>query len=291
MHGPMIRVGLFGFGRAGKAVAEELVKDQQITLVWVAKRASDIKAGSVSEFLQLDVVPEGEFISTEGLTAAQLFRQHPVDFVVDFSSEASIDYYGLEAANSGAGIVSAISHYDEARRGLLRRLGQQVRVLHSPNMTVGINFLMVASKALRRIAPHSDVEVIEQHFRGKGEVSGTAMRIAECLDLDSDNQVNSIRVGGIVGKHEVIFGFPYQVIRLVHETILRNAFGQGAIYAVKKLHELGNGFHTMEGLMAKEFRAVLAELEAVSQDAQSEPLYGPDGLTACQGMTTCAEGP
>lgn len=260
-----IRVGLFGFGRAGKAVAEELIKDGQVELTWVSRRVLDSSIGSVSEALQLDAVPQGQFIATSGLTATQLFQQYPVDFVVDFSGEASIDYYGQAAAEAGVGIVSAVSHYDDARLDLLNRLSQKTRVLHSPNITVGINFLMMASKALRRIAPHTDVEVIEQHFRDKREVSGTAMRIAESLDLDSDHQVNSIRVGGIIGKHEVIFGFPYQVIRLVHETSLRNAFGQGALYAVKKLHHLGNGFHTMEGLMAKDFREVLAEFEPASE--------------------------
>lgn len=260
MAGPTIRIGLFGFGKAGKAVAEEIIKDDHVELSWVARRTRDPEAGSVSEALQLDISPQGHFIATKKITAIQLFQQHPVDFIVDFSSDQSIDYYGLEAAQAGVGIVSAVSHYDEAGLSLLRRLGRQTCVLHSPNITVGINFLLMASKALQRIAPHADIEIIEQHFRDKREVSGTAMRLADSLQLDGDHHINSIRVGGIIGKHEVIFGFPYQVVRLVHETIQRNAFGQGALYAVKQLHNLSHGFHTMEDLMAKELRAVIAEL-------------------------------
>ena len=92
---------------------------------------------------------------------------------------------------------------------------------------------MEASKLLQKIVPNADIEIIEEHFRGKKDVSGTAVRIAEALGLDQDQHVNSIRVGGIVGKHEVVFGLPNQTIRIIHESIDRGAFGQGAIYAAK----------------------------------------------------------
>ena len=88
---------------------------------------------------------------------------------------------------------------------------------------------------LQRIVPDADIEIIEEHFREKPDFSGTALRIAEDLGLDKEHHVNSIRVGGIVGKHEVIFGLPNQTIRIIHESLNRSAFGQGAIYAAKWL--------------------------------------------------------
>jgi 4-hydroxy-tetrahydrodipicolinate reductase len=122
----------------------------------------------------------------------------------------------------------------------------QTAVLYSPNITLGINFLIAASKVLQRIAPNADIEIVEEHFRDKKDVSGTALRIAEDLGLDKNRCVNSIRVGGIVGKHEVIFGLPYQTIRLEHESISRAAFGQGAIYAAKWLMKKEKGLYNME---------------------------------------------
>ncbi|NCC49039.1 MAG: hypothetical protein EOM13_08300, partial [Clostridia bacterium] len=85
--------------------------------------------------------------------------------------------------------------------------------------SIGINFLIEASKVLQKIAPQADIEIIEEHFREKKDVSGTALRIAHDLGLDKQKHVNSIRVGGIVGRHEVVFGLPNQTIRLVHESI------------------------------------------------------------------------
>jgi 4-hydroxy-tetrahydrodipicolinate reductase len=46
----------------------------------------------------------------------------------------------------------------------------------------------------------------------KKGISGTAIRIADALDIKDEN-INTVRAGGIVGKHEVIFGFPFQTVR------------------------------------------------------------------------------
>ena len=87
--------------------------------------------------------------------------------------------------------------------------------------------------------------LIEEHFKGKNGVSGTAVRIADDLGLSKDS-IHSIRVGGIVGKHEVVFGLPNQTIRIVHESLNRAAFGQGAIYAAKWIHTQEKGLFSME---------------------------------------------
>ena len=123
-------------------------------------------------------------------------------------------------------------------------------MLYSPNITLGINFLIEASKMLKKITPNADIEIVEEHFRDKKEVSGTAIRIAEDLELNKDEHVNSVRVGGIVGSHEVIFGLPNQVIRLKHESLNRAAFGQGAIYAAKWIMGKEKSLYSMEEVVA-----------------------------------------
>jgi 4-hydroxy-tetrahydrodipicolinate reductase len=44
----------------------------------------------------------------------------------------------------------------------------------------------------------------------------------------------------------VVFGLPNQTIRIIHESINRGAFGQGAIYAAKWLMNKAPGVYTME---------------------------------------------
>ena len=171
--------------------------------------------------------------------------ENPVDVIIDFSDSGSVCEYRC-AVKYGARIVSAISNYRAEDLEHLRELSLQTAVLYSPNITLGINFLIAASKVLQKIAPHADIEIIEEHFRNKKDVSGTALRIADDLGLDRNKHVNSVRVGGIVGKHEVIFGLPNQTIRLVHESLNRAAFGQGAIFAAKWLMGKDKGLYNME---------------------------------------------
>ncbi|KAF0202100.1 MAG: dihydrodipicolinate, partial [Gallionellaceae bacterium] len=97
----------------------------------------------------------------------------------------------------------------------------------------------------------------EQHFKDKPEISGTARKIAETLKVD-DERITSLRLGGIIGHHEVIFGFPHQTVRLTHESIRREAFGTGAAFALTQLADCENGFYTFDDLL---LHLLLAELQ------------------------------
>lgn len=126
------------------------------------------------------------------------------------------------------------------------------RQYFAPNITLGVNYLLFAASLLKNIAPGVDIEVIEEHFKAKSGVSGTAVKIAETLDLEVEN-INSLRAGGIVGKHEVVFGFPYQTVRLVHESISREAFGSGALFAAENIKDKPNGFYNFEDILRPYF--------------------------------------
>lgn len=246
-----IRVGLVGYGKAGSAVANVLSSDPRFELRWIARRSA------ISD----QQTHPGTNIPIFGLVQrsfADLFESIPVDALVDFSSPESIRAYGEEVRKRGIMLVSAISAYSENDLKYAYSLGNDTRVLCSPNITLGINFLIVAAKLLRKIAPFADVEILEQHFKGKPEVSGTARKIAETLKMDGE-RITSLRLGGIIGHHEVIFGFPHQTVRLTHESIRREAFGTGAAFALTQLVDCENGFYTFDDLLLRLMRAELLE--------------------------------
>lgn len=248
-----MRVGLFGFGRAGKAVATVLLQSEEAYLCWVIRKSTVLQHRSVPEFLGIKEHNEpGLIFPKDELTPQKLFDQHPVDVVIDFSSPEAILSYGKEAAKRGIAIVSAISAYPTETIDFLKVLSKKTRVLWSPNITIGINFLMMAAKILKTIAPYTDIEIVEEHFKNKKDVSGTAIRISETLSLP-EAEIKSVRAGGIVGRHEIIFGFPYQTVRLIHESILREAFGDGALFAAKNLLDKKKGFYSMENLLIPYF--------------------------------------
>jgi 4-hydroxy-tetrahydrodipicolinate reductase len=245
----MIRVGLMGFGKAGQAVATVLQQQPDMQLAWVMRQHANPQNSTIADtsipVLALDQVSWNECLN-----------QYPIDALIDFSRSEALHQYAQPIAERGIDLVTAISAYAEADMKLLQQLGQQTRVLSSPNITLGINFLMLAAGLLRRIAPFADVEIVEQHFREKPEVSGTARKIAERLDLHED-QITSLRIGGIVGHHEVIFGFPHQTVRLTHESIRREAFGTGAAYALRLLHQQSTGFYTFDQLLLQQIQQEL----------------------------------
>lgn len=245
----MIKVGLVGYGKAGAAVAEVLQADPRYTLCWVARQSASAPTVTVAQ-------SEVPTFALTGDNFAAWLDQHPVDALVDFSVPHSLQLYGEVLRHRKIMLVSAISAYTDAQLAYAKSLGQDTRVLCSPNITLGINFLIMAAKLLRNIAPFADVEILEQHFKAKPEVSGTAKKIAESLDISSE-KITSLRLGGIVGHHEVIFGFPYQTVRLTHDSIKREAFGTGATFALAELAQCDTGFYTFEDLLMQKVRAQL----------------------------------
>lgn len=248
-----MKVGLIGFGKTGKAVASILLESKEVDLQWVVRRTKLLEHRSVPEFLGVFSDVSGLIYSKDEFSAAHLLDRFPVDVIIDFSSQEGVYYYGSEARKRGIAIVSAISFYTDETINYLKGLSVDTKILWSPNITIGINFLIIAAKILKNIAPFTDIEVIEEHFKGKEGISGTARKIAQCLDLPEET-VKVIRAGGIIGVHEILFGFPHQTVRLKHESIAREAFGNGALFAAKHILNKNSGFYTMEDLLIPYFK-------------------------------------
>lgn len=246
-----MKIGLIGYGKAGRAVARVLQADPRFDLRWAARNSS----GGQEDGLDIVQLDAGSFPAW--------LDEHPVDGIIDFSDASAVHRYGEAIRERGVALVSAISSYPEESMAYIRDLGRDLRVMSSPNITLGINFLMLAARMLRHIAPFADVEILEQHFREKPEISGTAQRIAATLDIESE-RITSLRLGGIVGHHEVIFGFPYQTVRLIHNSIRREAFGTGAAFALEQLLQQPKGFYTFDQLLLQVIREELLSDPSIS---------------------------
>ncbi len=247
-----MKTALIGFGRAGKAVASVILANPNFSLEWVLRNRPLLEGRKASEILGIDSEDPAVIFSLTEHEIGKIMDDHPVDLIIDFSSVEGIYRYGQAAADRGIRIISAISHYGETEKKFLRELSKSTVVFWSPNITLGINYLMFASRFLQKIAPWVDIEIIEQHFKAKEGVSGTAVKLAEALDVEPSD-INVVRAGGIVGKHEVIFGFPFQTVRLIHESISREAFGNGAIFAAENLRNKPPGYYKFEDLLLPYF--------------------------------------
>jgi len=242
-----IRIGLWGFGRTGRVVAKEFFEDKNFELQWIIRKTKSTKSQYASRLFgcEHEAIP----VLSEQELDVDFFKKNAVDIIVDFSSAGGYKVYEA-AVEQGIRIISAISDYAEQDILQLKKYAEKTAVLYSPNITLGINFLFVASQLFQKIAPYADIEIIEEHFREKKEISGTALKIAKVLGLKSE-RINSVRVGGIVGKHQIIFGLQNQTVRLTHDSINKAAFGQGAIFAAKWLIHKTKGFYSMEEIITE----------------------------------------
>lgn len=243
-----MNIGLIGFGKTGRAVASVILQHNKFKLCWVLRKSGKQENRAISEILEIDCDNDGMVYSLSNHHIDQFLDQHPVDIIIDFSSEGGIYEYGEEAAKRKIKIISAVSHYEEAEISILKNLSLQTTVFWSPNITLGVNYLIFAAKVLQKMAPFVDIEIVEEHFKQKHGVSGTALKIAEALGLKK-SKINSVRAGGIVGKHQVIFGFKYQTIRLIHESISREAFGNGVIFVAENLINMEKGFYNYDDIL------------------------------------------
>jgi 4-hydroxy-tetrahydrodipicolinate reductase len=244
----MIRVGLMGYGKAGRAVAEVLLNTPGVELRWVAKR-SQADAVEVVANSSVPVVSVGQMGAM-----GRLLAQSPVDALVDFSGPSAVLEYGEEVRRRGLVLVSAVAQYSPEQLEYLRSLGESSRVMVSSHMTMGINFLMLASRLMRVLMPQAEVEILEPHVKDRQDCQGAARKLAEVLNL-AQARVTSLRLGGVVDHHEVIFGFPHQTMRLVHDTIRVEAFGTGAAYALQSLWTMPPGFYQYDDVLMHNLQA------------------------------------
>jgi len=106
-----MKIGLMGFGKTGKAIANAILQHSDFTLAWAIRRKKIMDNRSVAEFLGIEIEGGGHIFSSETKNVEILLEKYPVDIIIDFSSSKGIWYYGTEASKREIKIISAISHY------------------------------------------------------------------------------------------------------------------------------------------------------------------------------------
>ena len=140
-------------------------------------------------------------------------------------------------------------------------------------MSLGVNVLLqLVRSAVRALGEGFDLEIVERHHNKKVDApSGTALMLADAAaealpytpEYVFDRQavrkprgkteigISSVRGGGIVGDHEVIFAGRDEVIELRHTALSRDVFASGAIRAAKFLAGItAPGLYTMSDLIS-----------------------------------------
>jgi 4-hydroxy-tetrahydrodipicolinate reductase len=192
------------------------------------------------------------------------------DAVIDFTSPAStVEFAGLAAQARIVHVIgtTGCSPDDVAR---IKAAGRHARIVMSGNMSLGVNLLgvLVRQAAQALSAKGWDIEVLEMHHNKKVDApSGTALLLGKeaakgrGIDL-ADHSVRvrdghtgpreegtigfaTLRGGGVIGDHQVIFANDAEMITLSHRANDRSLFAQGALAAARWAFDKKPGFYDM----------------------------------------------
>ena len=191
------------------------------------------------------------------------------DVIIDFSSHlatASICDYAVKTKTP---IVICTTGHTEEELAVIRKTAESVPVFHSANMSLGVALLCELAKTAAKTFPDADIEIIEKHHNRKLDApSGTALLLAREIQkirksafftfgrqgqakrVKDEIGVHAIRMGNIVGEHEVIVGTDTQTITLKHEAHSRSLFAEGAIVAADFIIGKSAGLYDMNSMVA-----------------------------------------
>lgn len=174
------------------------------------------------------------------------------DVILDFSRPSALDSLLQYAKNKKIPLILCTTGYTDEQIQKIENASKQIPIFRSANMSIGINILnKVLKKITSKLYSDFDIEIIEKHHNQKVDSpSGTALMLGNTIrsSIKDDTQykfgrqgnckrnkkeigMHSIRGGGIVGEHDIIFAGTGEVLELKHTAISREVFAIGAIKA------------------------------------------------------------
>ena len=264
----MIRVAVTGAaGRMGKTLIQAIHEAPDLTLTAALEHPDSPAIGADAGELA-GVGRAGVVVADDPASVVDDF-----DVVIDFTAPAATLRLARACRDKGRAMVIGTTGFTEAELAELREASSDLALFMAPNMSVGVNLTFkLIEMAARALGDSVDVEVMEVHHRHKVDApSGTAVRMGEVLaetlgrDLETDAiygregitgarerktiGFSTLRGGDIVGEHTVMFAGEGERIEITHRAGSRMNFAQGALRAVRHVHDAGAGLYDMQTLL------------------------------------------
>ena len=200
-------------------------------------------------------------------TFAELGDVNP-QVVVDFSHHSAAPQAAEYAVKNGCAlVVGTTGHTDEEKAAILEA-AKKIPVFYAGNMSLGIAVLCRVAKEAAAFFPDADIEIVEVHHNRKVDApSGTAKMLFEAVKevrplatancgragegkrTSDEIGISSLRMGGVVGIHEVHICTASQHLTLKHEACDRGMFADGAKAAAEFISGKPAGLYNMENLL------------------------------------------
>ena len=190
------------------------------------------------------------------------------DVVIDFSHHSAAPaVIAWAKAHGCAAVVGTTGHTPEEKQ-LILDAAKEIPVFFSGNMSIGIAVLCKLAKQAAACFPDADIEIVEIHHNRKVDApSGTARMLFEAVKEARPEAVEhcgragegkrtkdeigiaSLRMGNVVGVHEVHICTGNQSLTLRHEAQSRGMLAEGAVDAARFMVGKAPGFYNMSQLL------------------------------------------
>lgn len=210
-------VGIFGRGRLGAAIAQEIEASPDLELAWH--------------------IDKGEQPSA------------PVDLAFDASAAEAVAGHVDWAVANRTDLVIGVTGW--TLPGLEARVGDRIAVLAAPNFSLAVALMARLALVLGRFAaldPDLDPYLTDHHHRHKADApSGTARRLAAAILAGCPRKtawalgsaapeqlsIGVVRAGAEFGAHTVGLDSPAETLELTHRARSRAVFARGALLAAR----------------------------------------------------------
>ena len=236
-----------------------------------------IKSSKKDKKFKLITLTENKIINKKisgiqpDLNNEQAFKN--VNVIVDFTVPKCTLQILKIATKLKKKVIIGTTGFTKKEESLIKKYSRKIAILKAGNMSLGINLLMylteIASKSLNDNFLSKVSEI--HHKKKKDHPSGTALMLGKGI-ADGKNKnlykligkkflnkkifpfgkkinFNSLRIGNVIGEHEVKFSSGKEIITLNHEAFDRSLYSEGALIAAKWLMNKKSGLYSMRNVL------------------------------------------
>ena len=170
-------------------------------------------------------------------------------------------------------VVIGTTGFSKKEEELIKKYSKKIPILKAGNMSLGINLLVyLAEISSKSLGKNFLSRIYEVHHKHKKDYpSGTALMLGKGIAKGKNKNFyslvgkkylnkksfpfskkinfNSVRIGEVIGEHEVKFSSGKEIITLNHEAFDRALYSEGALIAAKWLMKKKSGLYSMRDLL------------------------------------------
>lgn len=263
-----IALGINGAaGRLGRRIIRLARDDARFAL-----KAAIVRAGSAAEGQDVGLLTGGSALAVPAQSDhSGLFA---CDVVIDVSSTAASAALAKKmVVQNGGALVTGATGWTAAESATMTHAARHIAVLRSGNFSLGVTSLCQnLRETAARLGEDWGVHIHDEHHTAKKDApSGTALMLSRAVCAGWRRQVEpqvlavgaplhtvpgrgeiiitALRVGDVVGTHNVSFFGPNEVLQFSHVAQDRDIFAHGALQAAHWLVDKPAGLYGMDDVL------------------------------------------